>query len=29
MFRELPLTPLQALPGRSLNREPLTVPRIH
>ena len=29
MFRELPLTPVQALPGRSLNREPLTPPKAH
>jgi outer membrane protein assembly factor BamB len=29
MFRELPLTPLQTLPGRSLNREPLTLPKVH
>jgi outer membrane protein assembly factor BamB len=29
MFREPPLTPLPALPGRSLNREPLTVPKLH
>jgi outer membrane protein assembly factor BamB len=26
MFRELPATPLQSLPGRPLNREPLTPP---
>ena len=26
MFRELPLTPLQTLPGRPLNREPLSRP---
>ena len=29
MFREQPLTPLQTLPGRSLNREPLTPPKLH
>jgi outer membrane protein assembly factor BamB len=29
MFREPPLTPIQALPGRPLNREPLAVPRLH
>jgi outer membrane protein assembly factor BamB len=29
MFRELPLTPVQALPGRLLNREPLTLPTVH
>ncbi len=29
MFRELPLVPIQALPGRSLNREPLAPPRVH
>ena len=26
MFRELPLVPFQTLPGRPLNREPLTLP---
>jgi outer membrane protein assembly factor BamB len=29
MFRELPLTPIQALPGRPLNREPLGLPGPH
>jgi PQQ-like domain len=29
MFRELPLTPLDALPGHPLNREPLTTPQVH
>jgi outer membrane protein assembly factor BamB len=29
MFRELPVTPLLVLPGRSLGREPLALPRIH
>jgi outer membrane protein assembly factor BamB len=29
MFRELPLTPIQTLPGRPLNREPLAIPRAH
>jgi outer membrane protein assembly factor BamB len=28
MFRELPLMPLQSLPGRVLNREPLQVPSL-
>jgi outer membrane protein assembly factor BamB len=27
MFRELPLAPIQTLPGRPLNREPLSVPK--
>ena len=27
MFREQPLTPLQALPGRALNREPYALPK--
>ena len=26
---ELPLTPIQTLPGRLLNREPLTIPSVH
>lgn len=29
MFRELPLTPIQALPGRPLNREPIATPSAH
>jgi outer membrane protein assembly factor BamB len=29
MFRELPLTPIQTLPGRSLNREPIAPPSAH
>jgi outer membrane protein assembly factor BamB len=29
MFRELPLAPLQTLPGRALTREPLTPPTAH
>jgi outer membrane protein assembly factor BamB len=29
MFRELPLAPLQALPGRILNREPFALPNSH
>ncbi len=28
MFRELPVTPLQALPGRLLNREPFQLPTL-
>jgi hypothetical protein len=28
MFREQPLAPLQTLPGRPLNREPLATPNL-